>query len=89
MSKYIMKWITTEDNPHDPFDNFQEWLDWDNRERHGTLAYIFRVAETVGKLDISMPPGITNQIINEACDDIAKMNLTGKYKLVTRETDAL
>ena len=83
MGKYIMKWITTEDNPHDPFDNFQQWLDY------GTLAYIFRVAETVGKLDISMPPGITNQLINEACDDIIKMNITGKYKLITRETDTL
>lgn len=89
MAKYLMKWVTTDDNPHDPFDNFQEWLDWDNRERHGTLSYIIRVAERDGQLSLSMPPGIQNQIINEACDDIMKFNLSGHYKLVERETEVL
>ena len=31
-------WITTEDNPYDPFTQFQHWLSWDQSHGYDTCG---------------------------------------------------
>ena len=32
--------LTTIDNPYDPFEEFDDWRSYDEREGHYTLAYL-------------------------------------------------
>lgn len=82
--------LTTEDNPYDPFENFDEWYAWD--QTHGwhikpdgsigtgykTCAYLDRVADVSYDLSAAQ---ITHAR-NTAIDEIIAMNLTGNYKKV-------
>lgn len=74
--------LTTIDNPHDPFDDFVEWLAFDNRAGHGTLSYLARIV--VGSDELS--DSDYNLAIEAGIDEIVDMNINGLYKKVTRET---
>lgn len=74
--------LTTTDNPHDPFENFNEWLAFDVRAGYGTLAYLARIV--VGSDEMS--DADYNLAIEEGIDEIVDMNILGIYKKVTRET---
>lgn len=74
--------LTTTDNPYDYFDDFERWYHFDEIEKgYCTLEYIARVA----KLSPFLPEALQEQIVEEAIDDICKLNLTGKYKKIFRE----
>lgn len=73
--------LTTTDNPFDPFDQFNEWLEYDTLMGHGTLNFLAR-------LTISSPALSTaDQLlaIDQAMNEIVEMNVNGLYKKVTRE----
>jgi hypothetical protein len=74
--------LTTTDNPHDPFDDFVEWLAFDTRAGHGTLAYLARIVVTSDETSDSD----YNLAIEAGIDEIVDMNINGLYKKVTRET---
>ena len=62
--------LTTEDNPWNPFDDFESWDQFDRDKGYCTLAYIDRVA----KLNDSIPESLRDKIEEEAIDEIIKVN---------------
>ena len=73
--------LTTEDNPFDPFDQFEEWFQFDIARGYNTCAYIARVAITSS--DISLPD--QHVAIEAAIDEIVDYNLAGNYLKVFRK----
>lgn len=43
-------WITTEDNPYNPFTQFQHWLSWDQSHGYDTCGRLDRFAGTSDNL---------------------------------------
>lgn len=73
--------LTTEDNPYDPENEFEEWYDYDLRAGYDTLGLIARYAWTSNDL-----PDEDNEAEREnAIDTIIKWNFTGNYKKIVRE----
>ena len=73
--------LTTEDNPYDPFDEFDEWFAFDVSQGYRTCAYLARVTTTSAELSEADQLEATNEAIQE----IMKYNLTGNYQVVERE----
>lgn len=72
-------WVTTIDNPFDPFNNFDEWYRFDEDKGYCTCEYIARVAETSSE----MTENEYAEAINEAVNDIVRLNVLGIYKKVS------
>lgn len=78
--------LTTTDNPYNPFTNFSEWYSCDEwlarmENRPTCCAYLARIS-MVGE-DISDQEYC--QVMNDAIDEIVKLNLNGKFKKITAE----
>lgn len=73
--------LTTTDNPWSPFTHFNEWYAFDTAKGYNTCAYIARLT---GTLDPEMDDYTNDCIMNTAIDEILDYNLTGNYKLVSR-----
>lgn len=74
--------LTTVDNPHDPFTEWDAWYAFDARKGYNTPAYLARVAATSDELS-----DVDHQlIIEEAIDEIIEVNGSEMYKKVTRQT---
>lgn len=43
-------WLTTLDNPYDPFTQFDEWYQYDTTNGYNTCAYLARIAATSSEL---------------------------------------
>jgi hypothetical protein len=73
--------LTTEDNPFDPFEQFEDWYQFDTSMGYHTLAYLARVAVT------SPNTSLPNQqyAARLAMEEIVEYNLTGNYRIVTRK----
>ena len=72
--------LTTEDNPYDPFTQFDDWYAYDERKGYHTCSYLERIAKPAPDLSPS------DQIfaINSAIDEILKYNILGIYKKVSK-----
>jgi hypothetical protein len=81
----ITKWITTIDNPFDPFTQFDDWDTFDKDKGYNTCQYIARVADTSNELSESD----YDEAVNYAVDDIARLNINGMYKRVTIKENQL
>ena len=71
--------VTTTDNPYDYFKQFDLWYAFDTQMGYNTCSYLARVCHTatdVCDADYEM-------LIDQACDEIVKFNLTGNYVKVT------
>jgi len=78
-------YVTTEDNPFDPFDDFENWKAFDEENGYYTMNYLMRIAKVSLELsDEEYCAGIV-----DAVDEIVAMNLTGNYKKVEREVDGI
>lgn len=73
--------LTTEDNPYDPFTQFDEWYAFDTQKGYNTCAYLARIAMTSDELSDTD----NEQALDSAIDEIMEYNLTGMYKIVTRK----
>lgn len=73
--------LTTEDNPYDPFDEFEEWFNFDVTQGYNTCAYLARVTAT--STDLTEADQL--EATNEAIEEILELNLTGNYQVVERE----
>jgi hypothetical protein len=72
--------LTTEDNPFDPFTQFDEWYAFDVEKEYYTCAYLARIAKTSDELS----EADEDLAIEDAIDEIVKLNILGIYKKVSR-----
>lgn len=75
--------LTTTDNPHDPFTNYDEWFAFDARHGYHTPSYLARIVVASDELS----EADYNLAIEQAIDEIVEYNILGIYKKVTREAD--
>jgi len=72
--------LTTVDNPYNPFNQFDEWYEFDVLKGYNTCAYLARIANT----SYSLSEDLNNKEIDMAIDEIIKYN--GKmYKKVKKD----
>lgn len=72
--------LTTDDNPFDPFDEFEAWYAFDMQHNYRTLEYLARVSHT--SFELSDADELL--AIEQAIDEILKENPLN-YKKITRE----
>ena len=72
--------LTTTDNPYDPFTQYDEWYAFDTLNGYNTCEYLGAIALTSPELSY------LDQLhaVEEAIDQIVKLNVLGLYKKVTR-----
>lgn len=80
MTKEVM--LTTIDNPYDPFEEFTQWLLFDNEKGYGTCDYLGRIARTSEQLSQEE----NDEEVERAIDEIIALDFLNIYKKVTRET---
>lgn len=72
--------ITTLDNPYSPFDDFDNWYQYDEEHGYCTSGYLARLI----KIDeFDAPDAIFNDEYDRAVDEIADLNILGIYKKVS------
>jgi hypothetical protein len=70
--------LSTMDNPWDPFTQFDEWNEFDERSGYYTTQYLARL--TLSSPDLS--DADQSVAIESAIDEIVKTNVLGIYKKV-------
>lgn len=70
--------LTTIDNPYNPFTDWDEWSAWDEAHGYYTCAYLARIAKTSDELSETDEA----LAINQAIDEIIKLNILGIYRKV-------
>lgn len=79
MAREVM--LTTFDNPYDPFEEFTQWLLFDNEKGYGTCDYLSRIARTSDQLSQEE----NDEEVERAIDEIIQLDFRNIYKKVTRE----
>ena len=77
----IESMLTTIDNPHDPFDDYDNWYSYDFRMNYHTPGLLARITVTSDELS----EADQSLAIEQAIDEIIKENVSGIYKRVSRE----
>ena len=72
--------LTTFDNPFDPFEQFDEWLRFDQDKGYNTCEYLGRIARTSDQLSEEE----NDKEIERAIDEIIKYDFLNIYKKATR-----
>lgn len=72
--------LTTNDNPYDPFEQFTQWMMFDEEKGYHTCAYLGRIARTSDQFTDQE----NNQEIERAIDEIIKYDFMNIYKKVKR-----
>lgn len=75
--------LTTIDNPHNPFEDYDSWYAYDSRMGYHTPSFLARVtilSDELSEVDQDLA-------IDSAIDEIVEENVLGLYKKVTRETE--
>lgn len=75
--------LTTIDNPHSPFTDYEAWLAYDERQGHYTNSLLARVAV----MSADMSEADQEFVIDEAMNEIVKENVSGLYVKVARESE--
>ena len=76
-------WVTTEDNPFDPFTQFDDWDRYDRDSGYHTCRYIAGLAQTSNALSEAE----NEAEIEEAVDRICMLNVLRNYVKVVREVE--
>lgn len=74
--------LTTIDNPFNPFENFEQWLLFDNEKGYNTCAYLGRIAQ----ISSDMTEKEYEEETERAIDEIINYDFLNIYKKVTQET---
>lgn len=75
--------LTTIDNPFDPFDQFDSWINFDMEKGYNSCAYLARIAFTSD----SLSDAENEQEVERAIDEIIRYDFMNIYKKVVRESD--
>ena len=73
--------LTTDDNPYDPFTEWDQWYMYDETSGHhttGLLARVVKISDDLSEADQS-------QAIEDAIDEIVEVNASGLHLKVTRD----
>jgi hypothetical protein len=73
--------LTTDDNPYDPFTEWEAWDQYDRQMGYHTTACLARLVKDSHEL----PDAVRSQAIEDAIDDFLEVIVTGteaKYKTV-------
>ena len=73
--------LTTFDNPYDPFDQYDDWLQFDLEAGYSTNSYLARIA----MLSESLSDKETSDEIERAIDEIIKYDFRNIYKKVKKD----
>lgn len=73
--------LTTTDNPYDPFEEFDDWNQFDLAKGYNSMSYLARIARVSGELSETDE----NLAINDAIDEIVRMNVIGIYTKVEQQ----
>ncbi len=73
--------LTTFDNPYDPFDQYEDWLQFDLEAGYSTNSYLARIA----MLSESLSDKETCDEIERAIDEIIKYDFRNIYKKVKKD----
>lgn len=76
-------WVTTIDNPFDPFEESENWKQFDEEKGYFTSNLIARIACT----NDEMSDDVYNFCIEQAVDEIVRFNLLGIYKKAVKGED--
>jgi hypothetical protein len=73
--------LTTTDNPYDPFTQWDEWWQFDTSMGYNTSNFLARICKTsVDLSDADQDAAITDAIL-----EIVRENVTGNYRVATRQ----
>ena len=73
--------LTTEDNPYDPFVQFDDWFAFDRQKGYNTCEYLGALSYTSPELS-----AVDQQLsVEEAIDSIIDFGLLPNYKKVVRD----
>ena len=75
MNEKQESWLTTLDNPYDPFTQFDEWYQYDTTNGYNTCAYLARIAKTSNELS----DADYNLEVDRAIEEILKFNPLNIY----------
>ena len=70
--------LTTNDNPYEPFEQFESWLLFDSEKGYNSCGYLDRVSHTSDELSDKE----NEQEIERAIDEIIKYDFLNIYKKV-------
>ena len=73
--------LTTIDNPFNPFEQFAQWLLFDDEKGYNSSGYLMRIAN----VSDDMTEKEYTEEINRAIDEIVTTNPLGIYIKVTKE----
>lgn len=73
--------LTTIDNPHNPFDDYEAWFAFDTASGYHTDSFLARILQDSDQLS----DADEQLAIEQAIDEIVKENVLGIYKKVTQE----
>lgn len=73
--------LTTFDNPFDPFDQFEQWFNFDQAKGYNSCSYLDRIARTSTQLSDEE----NEKEIERAIDEIIKYDFANIYKKVKQK----
>lgn len=73
--------LTTFDNPFDPFEQFDQWFNFDQAKGYNSCAYLDRIARTSSQLSDEE----NEREIERAIDEIILMDFANIYKKVKQK----
>lgn len=77
--------LTTVDNPYDPFDQFDEWFNYDMDLGYNSSAYLARIAFTSDQLSDKE----NEKEIERAIDEIIKYDPFNLYVKIKRRSSGI
>jgi hypothetical protein len=77
--------LTTLDNPSNPFEQFEQWYAFDIQKGYNTCGYLARIARSSDELS----DADEDRIVEEAIDEIVELNILGIYKKVKKSDKRL